>query len=167
MKNGAVDYPVDPRASAVVIGTPGVDLRPVAREDLEAVADEWPVHPDTPPGVVNQLAVARQLFTHSLLVWEFGAVAVAWSLLAVEAALKIATGPHPPSGLYKLIAEASTQGLITPEQEAELDRARRLRNQFAHPDGQPVWSLWMAAPALRASHHAIASVFARGGACRI
>ena len=157
---GAVDYPVDPRAAAVMIGTPGVDLRPIARQDLETVADRWPVHPHTPEGVANQLRVARQLFTHSLLVWEFAAVAVAWSLLAVETALKTVTGPQPPSSLYKLITEAAARGLITPEQQAELNRARLLRNQFAHPNGQPVRSLWMAAPALRASHEAIAAVIA-------
>lgn len=156
----SVEYPIDPRAAAVMIGTPGVDLRPIARHDLEAVADQWPVHSDTPPGVANQLAVARQLFTHSLLVWEFGAVAVAWSLLAVETALKTVTGPHPPSGLHKLITEAAARGLITPKQKAELDHARRLRNQFAHPESQPVWSLWMASPALRASHEAIAAIIA-------
>ena len=145
-----------------MVGTPGIDLRPINRDDLEAIAHEWPVSPRTPKDVENQLDVARKLFTHSLLVWEFGAVAVAWSLLAVESGLRVALDATESSSFHQLIDKAATIGVLDEQLRSELHQTRRLRNSFAYPRAQPVGPRGWPQAVLRSSHAAVATIFDSG-----
>jgi hypothetical protein len=56
--------------------------------DIVAHAASWPVQPTTNAQVAEMLAICRRLFEHMYFVYEFGVVAVVWSPLAVEAALR-------------------------------------------------------------------------------
>lgn len=79
-----MDYLQDPRTVGMLGGFgPLSEPLPITRELLIQVAAAWPVSPHTPEPVAEQLRVSRELFVHCLLVWEFGAVGMAWSLLAV------------------------------------------------------------------------------------
>lgn len=58
------------------------------RADLVGRAAWWPTHPAAKAGVGEMLKTCRALFEHSYFVYEFGPVAIVWSMLAVEAALR-------------------------------------------------------------------------------
>lgn len=134
----------------------GIDadgVRPIAFADLQNLADDWRTTPAMPDGVESLLATSRALFAHGWFVYEFLAVAVAWSLLAVEAALRSALAPVPDRmSLKDLIMRATHQGLVTSAWADRLDAARQLRNSFAHPETQSVFTVGMAAPLLEAAH---------------
>ncbi len=101
-----------------------------------------------PNGVASLLETSRALFTHSWL-----AVSVAWSLVAVEAALREALAPVPEKmNLKDLIGRAERDGRISREWADRLAAGRQLRNGFAHGDGQRVFTVGMAAPVLAAAH---------------
>lgn len=125
----------------------GIDadgVRPIEFADLQHLADEWRTSPGMPDGVA---------FTHGWFVYEFMAVAVAWSLMAVEAALRSALAPVPGRmSLKDLILRAEHEGLVTPAWTESLDAARQLRNGFAHPETQSAFTVGMAAPLLEAAH---------------
>jgi hypothetical protein len=131
---------------------PSGEPLPATPDHLYEVAESWRVSEHTPPEIRDQLRVSRDLFTHCLLVWEFSAVGVAWSLLAVESALRWALGARQSTPFQQLIKRAHREGLLTDELADALDAGRRLRNDFSHPRNQPAWTLGMAAPALRRSH---------------
>ncbi|MDU0312770.1 hypothetical protein RKE38_03660 [Phycicoccus sp. M110.8] len=158
-----MDYSIDPRAATVVVRTSD-GFRPLVRADLEEVADRWASSPHIPEAIEHQLHVARQLYTHSLLVWEFGAVAVSTALLAVESALRLRLGAKRSENFAGLISRAHAAGLITDDMRSFLDIGRDLRNRFSHPTYQQVWSLGMTAPALRTSFEVIAGLFRDGAA---
>lgn len=134
----------------------GVDangVRSLEFADLQRLADEWRTSAAVPSGVASLLETSRALFTHSWFVYDFMAVSVAWSLVAVEAALREALGPVPAQmNLKDLIGAAEREGRISREWADRLDAARRLRNGFAHADRQRVFTLGMAAPAIAAAH---------------
>lgn len=148
-----MDYPQDPRT----VGMPGgfgprSEATPIARQHLVDVAARWPVNPHTPQDVAAQLQVARELFVHCLLVWEFGAVGAAWSLMAVESCLRWALGKDEKVRFVDLIASAHEQGLLTDDLAEKMGAGRHLRNMFSHPRSQPAFSLGMVAGVLETSH---------------
>jgi hypothetical protein len=134
----------------------GIDAdgaRPIEFADLQNLADEWRTSPFVPDGVASLLSTSRALFTHSWFVYEFMAVAVAWSLMAVEAALRSALAPvSNGTSLKNLILRAEREGLVTPAWTERLHAARQLRNRFAHPETQPAFTVGMAAPLLETAH---------------
>jgi len=153
-----MDYPQDPRTVNMVRGFgPNHEPLPITREALVDVTKEWPLSEHTPEAVAEQLRVSRDLFVHCLLVWEFGTVGVAWSLMAVESCLRWAldAGEDNNVGLGGLVKRAQSQGLLSEGLTEALGAGVRLRNGFSHPRMQPVWSLGMTAPALRTSHLAV------------
>lgn len=134
------------------------------RDDLAAVAAEWRTDPAVPEPVAEMLATARRLFVHGYFVYEFHVVAVAWSLFAVEAALRdrldAGRGPRKP-GMAKLVGRALEAGLLTEEEADSLRAGVELRNGFAHPGGQVVHSPGMAAALVGSSHAAVADLYRR------
>lgn len=143
----------------------GIDadgVRPIEFADLQHLADEWRTSPGVPDGVASLLSTSRALFTHSWFVYEFMAVAVAWSLMGVEAALRSALAPVPDRmSLKDLILRAEREGLVTPAWTERLDAARQLRNSFAHPETQSAFTVGMAAPLLEAAHEVCCQLAAR------
>ena len=131
---------------------------PVSAALLNSVASTWPPTQATPPGVEEILQTSRQLFVHGFFVYEFVTVAVAWSLLAVEAALR-AKLPSRNSRFKSMLKRAESEALLTPEMASRLDAGRHIRNDFSHPTGQIVWTLVMATGALKTSHEAVACLF--------
>jgi hypothetical protein len=125
---------------------------------LNRVASEWPTTSTTPSGVAEILRTSRQLFVHGYFVYEFVTVAVAWSLLAVEAALR-AQLPGSGSTFKSMLKRAESEALLTPEMASRLDAGRQIRNGFSHPTGQDVWTLKLATGGLKTSHEAVVCLF--------
>lgn len=132
---------------------------PLTHELLRELADSWATHPDIPIGVADQLAVSRQLFVHSYYVYEFATVAVAWSLFAVEASLRLKLEAGRGASLKQLVERALREGLVAQRFADQLDAARMLRNSFSHATTQSIWTYGMVAPALAVSHEVVADVY--------
>lgn len=141
----------------------GLDGRPAAMslESLRAKAAEWPVAPATPPEIGELLRVARDLYVHSLFVQEFATVGVAWSLHAVESALRLALPQRVDkrATFEKLLDQALAKDLIDVQLRERLDAGRSLRNRFSHPGGQEIWPPSQAAEALHTSHKVVHHLF--------
>ena len=127
--------------------------------DLVAIAARWPTTTATPPGVLQILNMARELFAHSYFVYEFATVAVMWSLLAVEAALRARLNAKPDTSFAKLIDRALEAGVLSGLRHDQLNAGRKLRNEWMHATVHPVLSPGMAEEMLRASHELIALMF--------
>ena len=157
-----MDYPQDPRTVNMVRGFgPNHEPLPITREALVDITKEWPLSEHTPEAIAQQLRVSRDLFVHCLLVWEFGTVGVAWSLMAVESCLRWALDANDEKvGFSRLVKRARDEGLLRVDLDEALDTGRQLRNGFSHPRMQPVWSLGMTGPAIRTSHLAVYEVSA-------
>jgi hypothetical protein len=128
-------------------------------ERLADTASGWRTTDATPEGVGELLRTARNLFIHSWWVYEFAAVAVAWSLLGVERALRTALDAGDRVTFAELIKRAHQQGLLSASQADRLDAGRELRNRFAHPQGQSVFTYGMSAPMLEVAHAVVADLF--------
>ncbi|WP_179479042.1 hypothetical protein [Allobranchiibius huperziae] len=131
---------------------------PLQRQHLMATASGWPVSASTPDDIAQQLRVARDLYTHCLLVWEFNAVGVAWSLMAVESALRWALIARESVPFKRLINDGLSEGMYDDRTAEQLHVGRELRNEFSHPKNQPAFSLGMAAPMLETSHRVVAVI---------
>lgn len=148
---------------------PAVELQPDPRwqtmvgtyADLRRVASGWEVSEPVPDDIGRMLEVARELFAHSYFVYEFNLVAVVWSLLALEGALRRSLPDAGRRTLEWLITDAREQGLLSEVEAGALDAARRLRNGFVHTDGQQAVSPGMAAELLAAAHQAVSDLCAR------
>lgn len=93
--------------------------------DLVAHAAGWPTHPEVNAQIAEMLKTCRALFAHSYFVYEFGPVAVVWSVLAVEAALRDRLGEEATQkdGLKGLIGKAEGRGWFSHDQvAARVDR---------------------------------------------
>lgn len=157
----------DPRM-AMLLGGFDAARRPriMAYADLVRLTEKWPTTMATPPGVADLLNTARALVTLAWFHYESLVVAGMWSVLAVEAALRVRLAseqaqPHkgrePP--FIQLIHRAQREGLITDEWAERLDAVRRMRNGLAHAQEQQAWTVGMAAPILAAAHEVIAVLY--------
>ncbi|TFV57419.1 hypothetical protein E4P41_14395 [Geodermatophilus sp. DF01-2] len=131
--------------------------RPMAHADLVRLTEKWPTTAATPPGVADLLSTARALITLAWFHYESMVVAGMWSLLAVEAALRVRLDSEQQ--LVKLIGRAQQEGLITDKWATQLQAARHLRNDLAHARQQDAWTLGMAAPVLATAHEVIAVLY--------
>lgn len=134
-----------------------------AYEDLEEEVSSWERGPYVSQEIDRMLSVARSLFLHSYFVHEFAVVAVVWSLLAIEASLRLVLGT-PASDMTsfkKLIGQAHGRGLLTREEMVQLEAGRGFRNRLVHSDGQKTFSLGMSVPLLVVSHLLTARLFER------
>ncbi len=160
-----MDYPQDPRTVGMLGGLgPRGEAIPITRQHTVDVATQWPVSPHTPHEVAAQLRVARELFVHCLLVWEFGAVGAAWSLMAVESCLRWALSADTKASFKNLTARARGQGLLTDDLAEKTDAGRSLRKVFSHPQSQPALSAGMVSGVAETSHvivHHVSETMAR------
>jgi len=132
-----MDYPQDPRTVGMLGGLgPRGEAIPITRQHTVDVATQWPVSPHTPHEVAAQLRVARELFVHCLLVWEFGAVGAAWSLMAVESCLRWALSADTKASFKNLTARARGQGLLDRRPGRENGR-RSVASQHFQPPPKP------------------------------
>ena len=133
------------------------------RAALEQIAAQWPTSAKVPGEIAEMLRVARDLLVHSYFVYEFGAVAVAWSLIAVEAALRnrVADEASEREPLARVISKAEELGLLRADEVVALDAARKFRNSLAHAKGQSVFSLGMVAPMLAVAHEIVVNLYER------
>lgn len=127
---------------------------------LEEQASSWSTSADVPEGIAELLRVSRQLFVHGFFVYEFITIGAMWSLLAVEGALRLRLDSE--ATFAARIRRARELGYIAEETAAQVDAGRELRNEFAHPTTQIVWTLGMAAPVIAASHKLVADLFPEG-----
>lgn len=134
--------------------------------DLATHAATWPVHPTTNQQVADILAVCRRLFEHTYFVYELGVVAVVWSALAVEAALRDCLGKEASDrdGLTKLIGKAEGRGWFTHHEAEALRAGAELRNRLVHAETWNVLTPAMVAGALETAHLSIAKLYANLGA---
>lgn len=133
------------------------------RADLARVSDTWPTGGrEVPEGIANMLRVSRELFVHSYFVYEFSVVAVTWSLIAIEAALRDCLGAAADrAGLTGLVGKAQGRGWLTVNEAERLRAGAQLRNRLAHADGQVNFTVGMAAPMLEAAHSAVRELYLR------
>lgn len=127
-------------------------------EQLQEVAAAWPVAPSVSDDLALMLRTCRDLFAHSYFAYDFGIVAVVWSVLAVERALREAVGAEVGSraGLTKLIGKAQAKGWLSRSDADALRAGATLRNRIVHAQSYGTFSPAMVAGALGAAHTAIA-----------
>lgn len=150
--------PPDPRWALFIGGLDAAGRpRPMAHADLVRLTDKWPTTAATPPGVADLLSTARALIPLAWFHYESMVVAGMWSLLAVEAALRVRLDSEQQ--LVKLIGRAQRDGLITDQWATRLHAARHVRNDLAHARQQDAWTVGMAAPVLATAHEVIAVLY--------
>ncbi|MEW1951959.1 hypothetical protein [Terrabacter sp. NPDC080008] len=137
---------------------------PFTQELLQELADSWETHSRVPTGVADQLTVSRRLFVHSFHAYEFATVAVAWSLFAVEAALRVKLAAGTSASLKQLVNRALQEGLVAQRFAEQLEAARLLRNSFSHAATQSIWTYGMVVPARAVSHEVVADVYVQSSA---
>ncbi len=110
------------------------------------------------------LGTSRALFAHSYFVYEFLVVAVTWSLLAVEAALRdvLRTGQgRSAPGFGKLVAMAQGRGWLNTHEADALRAGKQLRDSLVHVTGVVHYTPGLAEPMLSAGHAAVADIYRR------
>ncbi|TJZ89905.1 hypothetical protein [Actinacidiphila oryziradicis] len=86
--------------------------------------------PDSiPVNTARAFATARELIRFSYYHFEFAAVAVSTSIIAIETALRERYGGN---NLAAMIRMALADGTITAEQADHLHTGRSIRNRYAH-----------------------------------
>jgi len=156
------NMPPDPRMGLTLGGFDEHTGQPLPMNPgaLRRSADQWPTTTATPDDVAGLLKTSRDLYVASSYAYEFLTVAVLWSLLAVEAALRLRLDGSEKDTFKTLITAAHERGLLDDEAAEVLDAGRRLRNGFSHPERQDAWSYGMAGPSIRTSHEVVALLFA-------
>ncbi|MBL7488394.1 hypothetical protein I6A60_07190 [Frankia sp. AgB1.9] len=133
---------------------------PMTYRKLHDHAATWPVTVATPAGPASLLKLSREQFALAFYAYELAASAVAWSIFAVEAALKLRL--EKTASLHGLIRTAMQEGLIEPDTADVLDAGRQLRNKLVHGGHQPAMTFAMSDGALRTSHLVVAELFPDG-----
>lgn len=131
------------------------------RAALEEAASRWTVSATVPTEIARMLEVSRSLFVHSYFVYEFLVVAVVWSLLAVEAALRDRFGGPRSRALKSLIDDAHACGVFSADEADRLHAARELRDRYVHAETQGLFTVGLAGGMLEASHRAISDLYDR------
>jgi len=150
----------DPRWVDVVAGVDDQGrVRPMSYAALASVPDQWATTESTPTGVADLLHTTRATFALSWFHYELLVVSVAWSLLAVEAALRDRLSADDKSPLKALLTLAGKHLLLSPEDIDRLEAGRVLRNRLTHARNQQAWSVGLAAPVVAASHHAVTLIY--------
>lgn len=133
------------------------------RDALQKVADSWRRDLVVATGVSEMLVVARDLFVFSFFKYDFGLVAVAWSLLALEEALRdcLDVDREKKLGLKALIGKAQGRGWFSDGEAKALHAGKKLRDRIVHTEGHKVYSPGMVAELLASSHAAIGDLYSR------
>lgn len=153
--------PPDPRMAMTLAGFDKHTGQPLPMNPgaLRRSADRWPTTTATPEDVAGLLRTSRDLYVASFYAYEFLTVGVLWSLLAVEAALRLRLDGKEMDTFKTLVDRAHKRGLLDDSAAEILDAGRELRNGFSHPDRQEVWSYGMAGPTIRTSHEVVTVLF--------
>jgi hypothetical protein len=127
--------------------------------ELRRRAGSWPTTSTTPSGPAELLTTSRGLFVHGYYVYSLFAVAGVWSILAIEAALKLRLNCN--SSFKSLVESAEAGGLLPPHgwDNGRLDAGRQLRNRTVHGEAQQLWTPAMAESVIAASHEAVAALY--------
>lgn len=133
--------------------------RPVRYEDLHRRAARCATTEATPVGVATMLLTARETFALALYHYELFVVASAWSLLAVEAALRDKYSATDRTTLKRLIDRAHEEGLFDEAWVDRLQAGRQLRNDLMHQKASSAFSPAMAISIIEASHDAIGVLY--------
>lgn len=126
---------------------------------LRAAADDWLITEATPDGPARLLKAARDMFALGFYSYELVAGSNAWSIFAVEAALKLRLGADEKTPFRKLIEQAQERDLVDDHLADILDTGRDLRNRFVHEGKQPNWTFGMAAEVIGASFKIVAELY--------
>jgi hypothetical protein len=126
---------------------------------LRAAADDWIITTATPDGPARLLKAARDMFALGYYSYELVACSNAWSIFAVEAALKLRLGTDQKAPFSRLIERAREQRLVSDHLADILDTGRDLPNRFVHEGEQPVWTFGMAAMVIGASFKIVAELY--------
>jgi hypothetical protein len=131
------------------------------RAALAELAAGWTTDEHVPGKIASMLQVSRALFVNSYFVYEFGAVAVVWSVFALEAALRGCLGSDAADrdGLTALIRKAEKRGWFTAAQAEALEAGAKLRNRLVHAEGQKAFSPGIVAELLAVAHQAVADLY--------
>jgi hypothetical protein len=152
-----------PRGSIIVPdSSPEVDSRMVNFLGLLVRrAGSWPTTETTPDGPASLLRTSRESFCFGYYAYSLLAVAGTWSVLAVEAALRLKLGADRRDNFKDLTRQAERSGLLPSPgwDNGRLDAGRELRNRTVHGETQQLWTPAMAEEVLRASHEAVAALF--------
>lgn len=143
---------LDARSAALATARP---------EILREVSEGWLPSTRLPDHIRELLGVARELFVHAAFVYDMFTVAAAWSLFALEAALRDrlqVTADRVQLG--QLIREAEDRQLVTAEDAERLHHAAKFRNMLAHPKGAMLMSPGLAQGTLEAVHFDIEQLYA-------
>lgn len=129
--------------------------------ELRSRANSWPTTTATPSGPAELLSTSRDLYVLGYYAYSLFAVAGTWSILAVEAALKLKLNAGRSSNFRKLVERAEADGLVPPQgwNNGRLDAGRQLRNRTVHGESQQLWTPAMAESVIAASHEAIATLY--------
>jgi hypothetical protein len=136
----------------------------ISRQALAELVDQWPSSEAvTKPEVASMLKTCRDLFVHCYFVYEFGLVAVIWSVLAVEAALRDCLGEEATQddGLGRLIGKAQGLGWLTAEQAEAIGAGAEFRNRIVHARAHGVLTLPLVAGPLQTAHEVIVQLYTR------
>lgn len=134
----------------------------ISREALVEIAAGWPsTETVTKEEVASMLRTCRDLFAHCYFVYEFGLVAVIWSVLAVEAALRDCLGEDSTQdeGLARLIGKAQGRGWLTAQQADALRAGAEFRNRITHARSHGVLTLPLVAGSLETAHAVITQLY--------
>ena len=129
--------------------------------ELRRRASSWPTTSAIPSGPAELLSTSRDLYTFGYYAYSLFAVAGTWSILAVEAALKLRLDAGRSATFKGLVERAEAAGLVPPQGWADgrLDAGRQLRNRTVHGESQQLWTPAMAESVIAASHEAVATLY--------
>jgi hypothetical protein len=129
--------------------------------ELRRRTSSWPTTSATPSGPAELLSTSRDLYVLGYYAYSLFAVAGIWSILAIEAALKLRFDAGRTANFKSLVERAEAAGLIPPQgwDNGRLDAGRKLRNRTLHGESQQLWTPAMAEPVIAASHEAVAALY--------
>jgi hypothetical protein len=99
------------------------------------------------------------MFALGFYSYELVACSHAWSIFAVEAALKLRLGAEETTQFSRLIKRAREQDLVSDHLADILNTGQELRNRFVHGGEQPTWSFGMAAQVIGASFKIVTDLY--------
>jgi hypothetical protein len=99
------------------------------------------------------------MFALGFYSYELVASAAAWSIFAVEAALRLRLAPGSSKSLHQLIPIAQSKGIVDAHLADILDTGRKIRNNFVHGGVQPTWTFGMADRVIGASFKIVAELY--------
>jgi hypothetical protein len=129
--------------------------------ELRRRTEQWARTGTTPDGPAGLLRVTCDAFCYGYYSYALLAVAGCWSILAIEASLRLRLKADRMSNFDSLVRDAKRLDLLPhPGWDASrINAGRKLRNGTLHGDEQSVWTPAMAEQIVRASHEAVAVLF--------